>query len=214
MSGKTKKRFPLWAIKVLSIIVMFVVFGGGYIAINNMHEGLKGATLKTIIDDTIPLIRHWVWFYYLYFIAIVFPIFFIKTRSELWRGLAAFTITAVVSLAVYAFWRTEIIRPKIIGDDISAYLLKLVYEGDKPYNCFPSQHVAYSWTAMFIAFKQNKWAGIIALVMAILISLSTLFIKQHWFVDVPAGIMLALGSYLLVYKCLLKKPAYRLEKND
>jgi membrane-associated phospholipid phosphatase len=36
-----------------------------------------------------------------------------------------------------------------------------------------------------------------SLVIAILIFLSTLFTKQHVFIDIPAGILLAEGTYIL-----------------
>jgi membrane-associated phospholipid phosphatase len=78
-------------------------------------------------------------------------------------------------------------------------MLIFVHNIDAPYNCFPSQHVAYSWLGAFIALKFNPLIGIFVTIAAILISLSTMFIKQHWFVDVLSGIAVALFVYWVFF---------------
>ena len=213
MSGKSKKAFPFWATKLLSVVGMFLVLGGAYLFTNHIHPGDPGTRLPIFIDSIIPFNRHWVWFYYLYFVAIVFPIFLIKNKPELWRGLTAYAITAIVTLAFFTLWKTEMIRPDVLGDDLSAKLLRTIYRHDKPYNCFPSQHVAFVWTAALISARLNRWAGAIVVILALLISISTLFIKQHWFVDVPGGIVVAALAYFVAYYCFFKKHTDALEKD-
>jgi hypothetical protein len=100
---------------------------------------------------------------------------------------------------------TTVVRPDVPGDHLAAKLVRQLYEIDPPYNCLPSIHVAFS-VLTFLEFdrllrvqgKRNRqsvtWgAGRIAnLSVAILICLSTLFIKQHYSPDLIAGLRLHL----------------------
>jgi hypothetical protein len=62
---------------------------------------------------------------------------------------------------------------------------------DPPYNCFPSIHVAHSFVSALACFRVHRGVGIAALLCASLVALSALFIKQHYVLDVIAGILLA-----------------------
>jgi len=204
MESKRKTPLPFWAQKLIVIAFLYSIFGIGYLSINALHAGKDAVCLKIFIDDLIPFNRHWIWFYYLYFPFILFPIIFLRDYKELTRATVFYLITAFITLIVFAFWRTTMIRPEIVGNDLSARLLKRIYDQDHPYNCFPSQHVAYSWVAAFIAVRRDRFFGYASFVIAILISLSTVFIKQHWFVDIPGGIGVALIAYLLTYHIIFK----------
>jgi len=208
----SEKRFPFWAMRLLSAVGLLLVIGVAYFFINEMHNGQSGAKLGISIDRAIPVSKYWVWCYLLYFIIIVLPFFLTKTRRELWRTLTAYGITAMITLAFFAFWRTEMIRPEIFSEDISARMLKAIYRHDRPFNCFPSQHVAYSWTAAFVSLKLNRNAGIIILILAALTSAATLLIKQHWFVDVAGGLAVAVLAHFVSLYIFQNKSADNLEK--
>jgi len=194
-------------VKSLAAITVYLVITIGYVSINRLNVGREAAFLPTFLDTFFPFNRHWVWPYYFYFVLLFIPFFFIKTWRGLKAALLAYGITTAISLGFYAFWPTGIDRPLIIANDLSAKLLKFIYEGDKPYNCFPSQHVGFSWTAAVVIFQEKRTLGIIAVIAAILISLSTVFIKQHWFVDMPGGIAVAIIAWLVSYKIVFKESA-------
>lgn len=171
-------------------------------SINAMNTGKTAVYLTSELDKYIPFNRHWVWAYYLYFPFILLPILFLRDSRELFQAFIFYCITAGITLTIFALWRTGMYRPEIAADDLSARLLKGIYAKDYPYNCFPSQHVAYSFTATLVFFRRKRLYGWLALVIALLISMSTLFIKQHWFIDVPAGILVAFLAYLITYKMI------------
>ncbi len=83
-------------------------------------------------------------------------------------------------------------------------MVKLIYVGDHPpRNCMPSMHVSLSLGLFFAVLKNKKLKGKWGLksavgVLAILISLSTVFIKQHSVLDLFAGTGVALFVLLLV----------------
>ena len=78
------------------------------------------------------------------------------------------------------------------------------YLADAPgFNNFPSLHVALSLLVSLIVYNHDKkhwWVWI----MFSGIMFSTMFIKQHYIIDVVAGILLGIIGYL-VYLWLRKR---------
>jgi membrane-associated phospholipid phosphatase len=72
-----------------------------------------------------------------------------------------------------------------------AWGLRLLYQADPPYNCFPSLHVAHSFVSALTCYRVHRGVGITAVLCATLVGLSTLFTKQHYVLDVIAGVFLA-----------------------
>jgi membrane-associated phospholipid phosphatase len=76
----------------------------------------------------------------------------------------------------------------------------LNYLLDKPVNCFPSLHVANAFFASMIAYHYRPRVGIIAWFMAALVSVSTLYMKQHFIADIVMGFVLSFAIYRLYFK--------------
>jgi membrane-associated phospholipid phosphatase len=68
---------------------------------------------------------------------------------------------------------------------------------DPPYNCLPSLHVAHSFVSALACLRVHWVVGIVATVGASLVGLSTLFTKQHYVLDVLAGVLLAVVAYAI-----------------
>ena len=85
-------------------------------------------------------------------------------------------------------------------------LLAVIYGADGSdiaFNLFPSYHCLISFYCYLGVRKQpeiSKGFRIYSLVMAILISFSTVFTKQHYILDVAGGIGIAVICYLIVNK--------------
>ena len=94
------------------------------------------------------------------------------------------------------------------------------YVDDTSFNCFPSLHAAVSTMIFYCWYRYSKiehdnpkappkWLrqilAISTFVIAILVMLSTLFVKQHYIVDEIAGFILAIGVGKLVYDYLWKE---------
>lgn len=75
--------------------------------------------------------------------------------------------------------------------------IALLYGADPPFNCFPSIHVAHSFVSAFALARVHRPVGIAAICAAALVGLSTLFTKQHYVLDVAAGILLAGVAYAI-----------------
>lgn len=63
-----------------------------------------------------------------------------------------------------------------------------------PTSTFPSAHVAWAGFLVYYAYRVNRWLAVLALPFAALSSIGTFLLAQHYFVDLPAGILVAVIS--------------------
>ena len=169
-------------------------------------------TIYSPLDDKIPFCEWFIIpyvFWYLY-IALVLFYSFRKGEKEFIRAdllvsgcmLLPMIFCTIVPNGIELSMRPDF---NLLGrDNFAIDLVKSIYEADSPpRNVMPSMHVSVSWALMFAVLKseglKNKRVlKIGAVVMSILISLSTVFIKQHSILDVFAGIGTAVLVLVLV----------------
>ncbi len=94
----------------------------------------------------------------------------------------------------------------------------MIYSADTNTNVCPSMHVIGSFAAMFGVFDCKKLrktvaAPIVAVLLTLLVSASTVLVKQHSIVDVFWGIVASAVLYGIVYGLLCRK-ADLLEKRN
>ena len=86
----------------------------------------------------------------------------------------------------------------------------MIYKADTPTNVLPSIHVFNSLGACIAIshsndLKKHRWIQISAYILAALIILSTMFLKQHSVTDVIAAVTMACIIYPFVYVTADKK---------
>jgi len=67
-----------------------------------------------------------------------------------------------------------------------------------PTSTFPSAHVAWGTFLVYYAYRVQRWLVVLALPFATLSSIGTFLLVQHYFVDFPAGILVAVIAILIV----------------
>ena len=163
-----------------------------YMAIAAWTPGRTLFAPEMPFDRAMPLRPGWAPVYWSQWVFSFLPVFIVR-GTELRRR----TVLAYVSIVVTAYmgflaYPTVAPRPAVVsGDDFLSWSLRQLYEFDPPYNCFPSLHVAYSFLAALTAWRVHQGLGSIALIWATLIAISTLFTKQHYILDVVAGVIMA-----------------------
>src|SRR5699024_9944563 len=95
------------------------------------------------------------------------------------------------------------LRPEVFADDnLLTQLVGLLYTADTNTGVCPSLHVAYSLGIASVWIKEKDVSILVrtfVVVLAVLICLSTMFIKQHSAVDVIAALPLGLLAEILVF---------------
>lgn len=149
------------------------------------------------VDRLLPLEPIWAPIYgALYVFLIVLPVFVIQHEELIRRTVWAYL--AVWTAAYICFLLYPTIAPRsdtVMGKGFAVWGLRFLYDADPPYNCFPSIHVAHSFVSALACYRVHRTVGVVALVCASLVAVSTLLTKQHYVADLIAGIFLALAAY-------------------
>jgi membrane-associated phospholipid phosphatase len=173
----------------------YVLFSATYLAINEFSVGRAANTLFLPGEERLPFLPI---FEYLYVLTYFVPALVIATVRDYasFRRLArAYGLTLLIAYTTYLLFPVYFERPHLEVTSFHAWLLSLEYL-DKPYNDFPSLHVALSWLAVFVSqVSRRSRAGLV--VLAAGISVATVFVKEHYIVDVVYGFALAWVAYRL-----------------
>jgi membrane-associated phospholipid phosphatase len=171
----------------------YVLFAGTYLPINLFSVGRAAHQLWLPGETRIPLVPE---FEFLYLLTYVLPLCLVAwlpdARAFRRTGLA-FALTIGAAYATYLLFPVYLERPALEVGSLATYLLSLEYH-DPSYNHFPSLHVAISWLVYLACRDVVRLRGVF-LMLVIGISISTVFVKQHYAVDVLAGALLAWGSW-------------------
>ncbi|HLA64183.1 MAG TPA: phosphatase PAP2 family protein [Rhodothermales bacterium] len=174
---------------------IYALFWATYISINVFSVGRPAHTLFLPGEERLPFLPV---FEYLYVLTCFVPgvlIVSVRTYAQFVRLVLAFAIALLVAYTTYLVFPVYMERPALEVTSLHTWLLSLHYL-DKPYNHFPSMHVTLSWLVVHSAQGSRRFRLALALT-AVGISISTLFVKQHYLVDVVYGYTLAWGAWKL-----------------
>ncbi len=183
-------------------LITFLSVGFYYVDWHNhllWKEGMKFYSLTTFMDRSIPFTPGWVWIYLLYYPFCFTPLFLLNNIDTFRRVAGAYLMEFVLAFIVFLSFPVRMIRPFVVPDTLSTKMVGIIYRVDPGFNVFPSLHVANSLLVALIFYRYNKTLGIFFILIAILISLSTLYVKQHYFLDVVAGILDTAIVYPLIF---------------
>ena len=150
------------------------------------------------LDDRIPLQPAWVLVYgMLYLFLILLPVFVVRQEEHIRRTVFAYLTVWIAAYVCFFFYPTVAPRPDetVTGEGFPVWGLRFLYSSDPPYNCFPSLHVAHSFVSALSSYRVHRGLGTGASACAFVVGLSTLFTRQHYMLDVAAGILLAFVAY-------------------
>ena len=150
------------------------------------------------LDRALPLQPAWALVYgALYAFLIVLPVFVVRQDDHIRRTFLAYLMMWIAAYICFVLYPTIAPRPtKISRTGFVVWGLRFLYDADPPYNCFPSLHVAHSFVSAFTCLRVHRRLGLFAMLCASLVGLSTLFTKQHYILDVVAGVVLASLAYI------------------
>ncbi len=162
----------------------------------------EGFRLHTFLDYMIPFVPHFIVPYLLIFPLVIVPFALAWKDSKKLRKVAyAFLLATMIGEVIFTVFPTTMVRPDLTGGDVFTDLVIHTYAVDSPAkNAFPSFHVTVSTLATLLCLKLSKKIGLATLPLTILIILATVFIKQHYVVDIFGGLVLASFSYWWFWK--------------
>lgn len=159
------------------------------------------------LDDLIPFCEYFIIPYYFWFIFLVGMIVygFFWDLPALKNYMKFTAITYAITLLVYAVYPTaQNLRPQVfVHNNFFINVVNFAYKVDTNTNVCPSIHVLGSMAVYFAASKSKvfgtrAWKTVF-FVVAVLISISTLFVKQHSVLDIIFAMILGGIVYPFVY---------------
>jgi membrane-associated phospholipid phosphatase len=153
-------------------------------------------------------------FYSLHFIApTVFAFLLWKYRPENYRGYAlALAISTYGALITYLFYPTA---PPWYGVDATRILMQMdqnlhvpFYHSifdlvqANPFAAFPSLHAMYPWLISLYALKIKKTRALPVLLLPIGVWFSTIYLGEHYVVDLIGGVIYGTCAFFLVEKLI------------
>ena len=169
---------------------------------------LRSILVHCRLDDLIPFCKYAVIPYFAWFVWIPFTLFYLlwkAPREDFWRLCLPLFSGMTIALACYAVLPTALdLRPYWVpGSDIFARVVRFLYRTDTATNVCPSIHVIGSLAVMFTAWHCRglaHWGWKLAFTLtALLICVSTLFMKQHSVLDILAALPICLIAYKLCF---------------
>lgn len=181
--------------KAIYVALLVLYWVGGYFAINSLSQGREFSIMHSIVDRWIPFVPQWIYIYMAIWLVIFSPLLIVKDFPTFRQLVMAYVFVFSVSFLVFLIYPVKMIRPMIAPQDFSTRMVAVLYSVDKPFNCFPSIHVSGIFLSALVCLRVRWKAGIFILIGAILISLAALYTKQHYFVDILGGVVVALVGY-------------------
>jgi membrane-associated phospholipid phosphatase len=129
--------------------------------------------------------------------------FWYKDTAVYLKTLSVIVIGELVCFVIYFYFQTTVPRPELVGNGILIDLVSMIYNHDRPYNAFPSIHVLTTFTIMLgnlNIHKKHIFHSIFIPVMGSLIIISTLFVKQHYLLDMFGSMFLTAFIYGIVFE--------------
>ena len=125
-----------------------------------------------------------------------------KDKNIFTKYIISYLFCTVIANIIFIIYPTYVDRPIVIGNSILELITRIVFWVDTPaQNCFPSLHCAVSMFFILYMFECKKcplYLKILTLIISILIMIATLYTKQHVFIDLLSGDILAIVSYIIV----------------
>jgi membrane-associated phospholipid phosphatase len=122
------------------------------------------------------------------------------SNEDLFAVATTFFVAATICNLIFVLFPTTINRPPVPGDSVFAEVVRLLHAYDGSQALLPSGHVAYSLLANLVTWHFDKSLAYILLPVTLSIMPATVLIKQHYILDIFAGIVVALGVYWFVFR--------------
>lgn len=151
----------------------------------------------TPLDSVTPFLPSAVWIYLSWYPAIV--LLALADRTTVRRAYIGFVIALLSCSVGHFMWPVTLARPLVDTSlGLSARTLAWFYSVDPPRNLFPSFHAA---GAVLVVALRPKSRGIGTL-WAIAVCASCVLIKQHYALDIMAGIVVGVSAAALTSRVL------------
>lgn len=172
------------------------------------------------IDQRIPFCKYFIVFYVTYYFLPQILLWFVSfsDKKKYWHAFLSIITCTFISFIVYCCFNVQMIREPgyptgIRFGEISSvstffdYWINWLYKIDPTaMNCFPSMHAVVGTAIVILGtyipkydkMKIPAWFRAFTIISGTGCVLSTLFIKQHYLIDVIIGVLIEILAYVAI----------------
>jgi len=181
----------------------------GYILTNQFHLFTPHSLPMTGLDEAIPFLP-WTIAPYLILVLGMYLFAFIDNEDDFISALVALTIAVCINYLTYIIYPTTYPRPPLPqSTELGASLYHWLVSIDTPANCFPSGHITTPAIGCWYLARHHTTLRPFLFITFLILSVTTLTTKQHYAIDIPAGLFTA-GLGILIANALVKSDKYNL----
>jgi membrane-associated phospholipid phosphatase len=196
---------PIWRTRRRELLLAAALGTGmhvlAYYLANHFPRGQVAQLSMTVVDRVVPFLP-WTVFLYLSDYLLIFVSFLLcRSKAGAIRFLA--TQLSVIAFATLMHWAVPIAFPRELYPlppglaALPALAMDLLRGFDAATSCMPSLHVAGAVLAALLIRRERPKAFPWLLTWAAVVAVSTLTTKQHYLLDVLAGVALAVVAVLV-----------------
>lgn len=210
------KKILYVVVTLLPMAVYMVVYMPTFFWVESLDHGGNFHIIHTAVDDMIPVIEVFIIPYALWLPYLVIGMIAIAIRSRAisrktsYMLMAGMTLFIIISLAYPNVLELRAAIPD--RSNIFMDLISYLHSIDTPTDVLPSLHV-YDALAVaagiHFAFRDKKVLLVLSDILCLLITLSTVFIKQHSIIDVIAAFVIFIPVLIVI--CFVIKPVKNLK---
>ena len=193
--------------RIRGILIFGILYLGTFFFIESRDVPIN--IIHTAFDDLVPFCEYFIVPYVLWYLYVAGTVAYLGLTDKNLKEYNRFIINMELGMIVFVivsfvYPNGQNLRPVIESDNIFKWAVNFLYTIDTSTNILPSLHV-YASVACDIAlcrdprFKKHpswRWASHI---LMILITISTMFLKQHSVIDVIAALLCNIAFYPVVY---------------
>ncbi len=196
---KPEYKHALLLLVMLGYIGLF--FLSEYVAKDSYH------LVHCELDDRIPfneffIIPYMIWFPFWVLMLLYTMCFEVPTFK---RMMKFFVITYTIAVLTFFIWPSgHDLRPTSFPrENICTDLVRFIYGADKARSIFPSEHVIGAFAVVFAAADSKRFSGRLSMLyhwfIAIMITLSVVYTKQHSVLDILGAAPVCLLGYMIAF---------------
>ena len=190
----------------LKLLLFWPIFSLVFCYLENYRPTVYYAPMRCALDHWIPFCKWFVIPYAFWFLFVggmlLYTLFY---NIPAFRRMMKFIILTY-SFALLTYWlfpNCQHLRPVLSGNDVLTRLVSMLYRSDTNTNVCPSIHVIGSFAVYFAARDSRMLSKppirLTVFILTVLISISTVFLKQHSVLDVLAGLLVCAAAYPMIY---------------
>lgn len=190
----------------LKLLAGWIVYFALYFLTENLIPQARCHVIHCALDDLIPFHEGFLVLYCYWYVLLLGSLgWFLFYDIRSFKRLQIYImITQAAAMLVYIVYPSvQQLRPAAFErDNLLTRLMAFIYAFDTPTGVCPSLHVAYSMGIAAVWCRRREssgaWKGFM-IASAVLISVSTTFVKQHSALDVFAAIPVGALAHFLVF---------------